>query len=442
MKTNHVINLVLVVSLMVACAPEPRPEYGPRPTPARPTQAPPSSGTPTSSVAGLESLTLTQALAHLDARHPELEAFRQQVEAATARAEAAGALPAPVAIIRAENVPLHRGRSLDQGNYIAGLAFSLPIQGRLGAARSVEEREGELVSRELEQRRHELLRGARDAFATALAASRAAALNDEAAQAAEMTAAILDSRVARGDLAPDEATWAAIESARSRLDAVRSRSLARQALARLAESLGSDRPVASVTGDLEETVGAPELAALLLRVEAAPGVRRADAAVALRQAALELARAERIPDVRLELAYRRLEQTDQHAVDAGIEVPFPLLGGTRSRARAALFDLEAARARAAAARLEATRDVQVAYERLLTAVRTAATLRELLPRVEQALAAVSARLNRGDIGALEALPARRLAVSMRLEHVAALSDALSAWAALDAALGTTAAGAR
>jgi outer membrane protein, heavy metal efflux system len=433
-KTSRQV-LLLIATSMVACAPETRPEDGRTLTPARPTPAPPSSGETSSSVAGVESLTLTQALAHLDAYHPELEAFRQQVEAASARAEAAGALWAPVAIIRAENVPLHRGRSLDQGNYIAGLALSLPIQGRLGAARSVEEREGELVSRDLEQRRHELLRGARDAFATALAASRAAVLNDEAAQAAETTAALLERRVARGDIAPDEATWIAIEAARSRLDADRSRSQARQALARLAESLGSDRPVASVAGDLEETVGAPELAALLRRVEAAPTVRRADAAVALRVAALELARAERIPDVRLELAYRRLELTDQHAVDAGIEVPFPFLGGTSSRARAALFDLEAARARAAAARLEATREVQVAYERLVTAVRTAETLRELLPRVERALAAVSARLSRGDISALEALPARRLAVSMRLDQVAALSEALGAWAALDAALG-------
>jgi len=133
-----------------------------RPTPARPGVAAPSSASaPASSVASLESLTLTQALALLDAHHPELDAFRCQVEAASERAEAAGALPAPVVIVRAENVPLHRGRSLDQGNYIAGLALSLPLQGRLGAARSVEEREGELVSRELEQRRHALLRGTR-----------------------------------------------------------------------------------------------------------------------------------------------------------------------------------------------------------------------------------------------------------------------------------------
>ncbi len=434
---NSQVLTLLVAASLAACAPEPRPadESTSTPTPARPTPTPPSSGAPGSSVAELESMTLTQALAFLDAHHPELDGFRRQVEAASERAEAAGALPAPVAIVRAENVPLHRGRSLDQGNYIAGLAFSLPLQGRLGAARSVEEREGELVSRTLEQRRHELLRGARDAFVMAMAATRAAALNEDAALAVETTAALLERRVARGDLTPDEATWAAIEAARSRLDAEHSRSQARRALARLAQALGSDRPIASVAGDLDETAGAPELAALLRRVEDAPAVRHADATVTLREAALELARAERIPDVRLELAYRRLEQTDQHAVDAGIEVPLPFLGGTSARARAALFDLEAARARATAARLEATRDVQDAYERLATAVRIAESLRELLPRVEQALAAVSARLNRGDISALEALPARRLAVSMRLEHVAALGEALRAWADLDAALG-------
>lgn len=425
--------LVLVLVLAACSGPERPSDDAP---PGR-SPAPVRTTADAGATAPVESLTLTQALALLDARHPDLEALRYQVDATAARAEAAGAFPAPAALLRAENVPLHRGSSFDQGNYIAGLAFDLPLQGRLAAARAVEERDGELVSRELEVRRHELLRAARDAFATALAAQRAAEHHEEAAASAETLAALLERRVALGDVTPDEATWAAVEAARSRLDAAQSRSVARRAQAGLAAAIGSTRAVVSVAGDLDETAGTPDLVALLRRVEDAPGVRRADAQVALREAALELARAERIPDVRLELAYRRLEQSDQHSVDAGLLVPFPLLGGSRQRADAARLELEAARARASAARLGATREVQDAYERLAMAVARAQALGELLPRVDAAVAAVAARLARGDISVLDALPARRIAISYRLDRIDALADALRAWADLDAALGAT-----
>ena len=422
---------------LCACAPAPRPDAGPplAGPAARPDTGPGAAPAASSGLTSLEGLSLTAALAHLDAHHPELEGLRRQVAAASARAEAADALPAPAALVRAENVPLHRGSSFDQGNYILGLAFELPLQGRLAAARAREEREGELVSRSLELRRHELLRRARDAFASALAAQRAAGLHADSAAAAESLAALLERRVALGDLTPDESTWAAADAARARLDAQQSASVARRALARLGEAIGASGPVASVAGDLEQTVGAPELAALLRRVEQAPAVRRADAEVALRQAALELARAERIPDLRLELAYRRLEQTNQHSLDAGVLVPFPFLGGSTARAEAADLELSAARARAMAARLGATRAVRDAWERLTVAVARAEALSLLLPRVDAALAAVAVRLERGDISALQAIPPRRMAISWRLDHVEALGEALRAWADLDAALG-------
>lgn len=356
---------ILSTLVLAACGGSERAPEGARP----PTFSPaPAEAISRESAAPVESLSLTQALGLLDAQHPELEAFRLQVEAAALRAEAAGALPPVAALLRAENVPLHRGSSLDQGNYIAGLVVGLPLQGRLGLARVAEELGGELVSHELERRRHELLRAARDAFATALAAQRAAEHHEEAATSAGLLARLLERRVALGDLTADEATWAAVEAARSRLEAAQSRSVAQRALARLAEVVGSRRPIVSVAGDLDQTVGVPDLVALLRRVDEAPGVRRADAEVALRAAVLELVRAERIPDLVFEVAYRRLEQTDQHAVDVGVLIPFPFLGGSRQRADAARLELVAARARGAAARLETTRAVQDAYERLAMAM--------------------------------------------------------------------------
>lgn len=404
--------------------------------PPPPPRAPaPAADSPQAAVAAIESLSITSALTIVDAQHPDLEAFRMQLEAAGARADAAERFPVPGVILKAENVPLNRGSSFDQGNYIAGLALYLPLQGRLAAARAVEERAGDLVSRDLELRRHELLRGARDAFVTALVATRVAALQEDAAASAAGLVRLLERRVELGDLAPDEAAWAEVELARTRLDAARATSQARRALARLAEALGSQRPIASVAGDLEDAIGFPALESLLARVARSPAVLRADAEVDMRQAAVELAESERIPDLILEVAYRRLEQTDQHSVDAGVVLLFPFLAA-RDRARAALAELEASRARARSARLAAAREVQEAYERLSLAVDTARALGGVLPRADAALAAAEARLARGDISALEILPARRAVITLRLEHVEALGESIRAWADLSAALGS------
>lgn len=428
--------LVVAIPCVVlgACATAPGEDDGPRPHALPPPPAAPVGAPARPAAAPIESLSLTRALAIVDAEHPDLEGFRLQVEAAGARAEAAGRLPIPGVILRAENVPLNRGRSLDQGNYIAGLALYLPLQGRLAAARAVEERAGELVSRDLELRRHELLRAARDAFVTALVATRVAALQADAVESSSALVRLLERRVELGDLAPDEVAWAEVERVRSRLDASRAASLARRALARLTETLGSERPVGSVDGDLVETLGLPALETLLARVAEAPAVLRADAEVDMRRAAVELAESQRIPDLLLDVAYRRLEQTDQHSLDAGVTLIFPFFAA-RDQARAALAELEASRARARSARLAAARQVEEAHERLALAVETARALGEVLPRADEALATAEARLARGDISALELLPARRAVVGLRLEHVEALGESIRAWADLSAALG-------
>ncbi|MCO5170668.1 MAG: TolC family protein [Planctomycetes bacterium] len=431
------LRLASTLSLaLAACA---APPVGDGPADRHALPPPPPAGAPAAqgaATAPIESLSLTSALTLIDAQHPDLEALRLQLEAAGARADAAERVPIPGVVLKVENLPLNRGSSFDQGNYIAGLALYLPLQGRLAAARAVEERAGHLVSRDLELRRHALLRGARDAFVTALVATRVAALQEDAVGSAAGLVRLLGRRIDLGDLTPDEAAWAEVELARARLDAARAASQARRALARLAEALGSDRPIASVTGDLEDTLGLPALEALLARVARSPAVRRAEAEVDVRQAAVELARSERIPDLILDVAYRRLEQTNQHSIDAGVVLLLPFFAA-RDRARAALAELEASRARARSARLAAAREVEEAYERLSLAVATARGLAGVLPRADAALAAAEARLARGDISALELLPARRAVIALRLEHVEALGESIRAWTDLSAALGST-----
>ncbi|MFM8358156.1 MAG: TolC family protein [Verrucomicrobiota bacterium] len=85
----------------------------------------------------LDSLTLDQALDLAERHHPRLAEARAEVEAAAGRAEDAGKLPNPEAIIRAEQAPLRDYPAPDR-QYVAGFGQTVPLGRRLARAREAE----------------------------------------------------------------------------------------------------------------------------------------------------------------------------------------------------------------------------------------------------------------------------------------------------------------
>ncbi|MEZ6184570.1 MAG: TolC family protein [Planctomycetota bacterium] len=424
---------LLLLTLLLGCggAPEPQPDWVRDPAPA-------SAAPETSEVAPLGSLTLVGALAAADARHPELAEFRAYVAAAEGQLEQAGLFPNPTLVLRMENAPWSSGSTRDSAEYVAGLSFQLPLSGRVGAAEDAAAREVEQRTQELAVTRREVQRRVRGAFATALSLERAAEVQRRTLDLAERAEELLSARVEAGDTIPAELARGRMEATRARLELGRVEAQRRQAALSLAAAVGDpELQVTSVTGELETALALPDLDALVRSLEQNPRVAAADAEVALSEARVELAKAQRVPDVSLDMFYRRLEESDQHAFDVGVGIPLGLFDRNQGNVRSALAGRLAASARARATRTELLQELRATHARLAQLLRAVEVLRDdLLVQADTVLASAEARFAAGDASLVELLPIRRDWAALQLDYLDSLRQVMLAWSDLQVLTGT------
>lgn len=378
-----------------------------------------------------ESLSLEGALAMAEGSHPELAAARARVEAAEGRALQAGLFPNPVVVGRMESAPFEGGTT-GNAEFLAGVSLRLPVGGRLGAAREAETLERERLLREFEVRRLEVRSRVQAAFAAALYAHEVVKLRSRMSEAALRGAAVAKARREAGDALAEEVARAEIEEARARLELDRAGGLRDLALVALASAIGNPLlRIGSVEGKLEAALEVPSIESVLPDLEASPHAALAEAEVQVLRGRVEQAKLERIPDVSLDLFYRRLEHSEKDAFDVGVGFALPLFDRNQGRIRELEAEAQAARARARGIRGEAVRKAREAHIRLSEAVRHARLLKsEILPRAETVIQGAEVRYAGGDMSLADILPIRRERASAELAYLEALREVMEAWAAL------------
>lgn len=376
----------------------------------------------------LESLTLDQALEMAERQHPQLAEARALVEAAAGRAQQAGAFPNPEAIVGAQQLPLESGAS-NQREYVAGIAQPIPLGGRLGKAREAELLDREVRVRGLEVTRRDLRKRVHSAFATALYQEKAFQTQSQVAQSIEQVAATTKARVDAGDAVPEELARMEMEFARAKVEVQRSHSLREQALLGLAAAIGDTRlSVKSLAGSLDTTFEMPTLESLAANLSAQPEFALADASLRASNARIDLAKAERIPDVKVEALYHRLEATKENTFDIGLSIPLPLFNRNQGKLREARAEAAAAEARSRLTENELNLRLRESYAQLTSALATSRALQsEILPRAESILKAAEARYAAGDTSLAEVLPVRRDWAALQLSHLESLRTVMQAW---------------
>jgi outer membrane protein, heavy metal efflux system len=377
----------------------------------------------------LESLTLDQALEMAERQHPQLAEARALVEAAAGRAQQAGLFPNPEAIVGAQQLPLESGTS-NQREYVAGIAQPIPLGGRLGKAREAELLDREVRVRGLEVTRRDLRRRVHSAFATALYQEKAFQTQSQIAQSVEKVAATTKSRVDAGDAVPEELARMEMEFARARVEVQRSQSLREQALLGLAAAIGDSRlRVKSLAGSLDTTFEIPTLESLAASLSAQPEFALADTSLRASHARIDQARAERIPDVKVEALYHRLEATKENTFDLGLSIPLPLFNRNQGKLREARAEADAAEARARLTENELNLRLRESYTQLTSALAVTRALQtEILPRAETVLKSAESRYAAGDTSLADVLPVRREWAAIQLSHLESLRDVMLAWA--------------
>lgn len=377
----------------------------------------------------LDYLTLEQALDMAENLQPEIAEAKAMVEAAEARARQAGTWPNPEAMLGAQQVPFDRNQP-DEKEYIAGIGQSIPLSGRLSKAREAELLDREVRARGLEVKRREIRRRVHSAFATALYQEKAAGAWSELQRSAEKAVSATRARLEAGDVVREDLARVEIELAQARVERQRAESLRQQANVGLASSIGDAKlKIKSLAGTLDTTFEIPALESLAGNLAAQPETAQAEADVRARMARIDLARAERIPDVRVEVLYHRLEASGADTFDVGLSIPLPLFNRNQGRLREARAEQAAAEARARLARNVLSKRLHESYLQLTSSLASSQAFRtEILGKVDTVLKAAEARYAAGDISLTELLPVRRDWAAAQLSYLESLRDVMQAWA--------------
>lgn len=375
------------------------------------------------------SLTLDQALELAERLHPELAEGEALIRAAQGRADYAGRLQNPDLIGRVESTPIN-GRTAREAEFLAGASQVLPLGRRLSKARSAERLLTETRIYELELRRRDIRKRVRSAFATALYQEKAFLTLSHITETFERAAAVTKARVDAGDALPEDLARAELELIRSKVERDTAAAMRQTALGQLATAIGDRKiPVTRLDGNLDVAFEIPTIESIAADLGKHPAALRAEADFKASAARLELAKAQRIPDITVEALYRRLEAEDRNAFDMGVSIPLPLFDRNTGRVRETRAESAAAEAHIRSTQNNLWLRTQESHSRLTSALSRSRSLRDdVLPRAKTILETVEKRYSAGDVRVTDLLSARRDWASMELSYLESLRDVAAAWA--------------
>lgn len=371
------------------------------------------------------ALTLQQALALAMMRNPEFAQSGWEVRSAQAKHLQAGLPPNP-------KLSFERANTLGTGQYAGSamaestitLSQEIPLAGKIAKRKALAALDIELSEWDLEAKRLETYSEVSSRFVEVLAAQEKVALAEQALELAKRQAEAVTARVRAGAIPPSETAKAEVQVANARLELGSAKRGLVQAKVALAATWGNPSPrFVRAEGDLGALTAPPAQEALLALVDLAPDVARWNAELGQRQAALELAKSEGVPNVEVGAGVRRFNESDDQAYVFQISVPLPIFdrnqGGiaeARYKQAKALRQKEAAEVRTRAALVDA-------HQRLAKAWDEARSLKEeVLPAARTAYGATSRAFHFGKVDFLNVIEARRTLIEAESKYIDALAS--------------------
>jgi cobalt-zinc-cadmium efflux system outer membrane protein len=260
------------------------------------------------------------------------------------------------------------------------------------------------------------------AFVEVLSAQERLALNAELVRLAEQVFSTVAERVKAGKVSPVEETKASVELSTSRMALVRAQRDLEAARKRLVAAWGGSTPAfASAQGTLDAIAAIPPAEQLTERLMQNPEVARWAIEMAQRRAAVELAKARRIPDPTVGGGFRHAQETGDNALVMSVSMPLPVFDHNQGGFLEARYQLAKAEEERRAAEIQGRASLAEAYAALSSAFGEATTLKnEVLPGAQRAFDAASEGYWQGKFGFLDVLDAQRTLFEARGRYLEAL----------------------
>jgi len=369
-------------------------------------------------------LTLRNALALALLHSPHLTTAAWEIRAREAESIQADILPNPELGAEFENF----GGSGDfSGLNGAEATLVLSQLVELGGKRSKRlteaSRERDLAAWDYEARRISVFTDVSKAFFNVVAAQQTVALADTLVGVAKDVLESVQRRVKAGASSPVEESRARVELETVRVARARAARTLTVERVNLAATWGATHPVfAEVIGDFENTPPPPSFDLLLGLLEQSPDIARWATELQQRQAAVDLARAEGVPDLRLGAGIRHFRDTEDTAFLVGLSIPLPLFDQNQGATQAAEWRLSKAHEERRAVAVELNMNLSATYEALMAAYDEVQALRiSILPEARSAFTESQNAYTRGSMRLTDVLDTQRTLFELQSRYFSVLA---------------------
>jgi len=393
-----------------------------------------------------DKLLLSQAIAEALKNNPEIQAAKNKVESARARAGQATYLEDPEVNLEAWGVPLNQPLKYRSANpLIIGVRQKLPFFGKLGLKGEIAGEDVKMVAQELRAKQVDVVAKVKSAYADYFLASRSIEIQKELLELIRQTGLTADNLYRVGKAPQQDVIKALLE----RTEALNKLTWAEKdrvtAQVKLNALLG--RPPNSPVGEPSELKPAPtslqfsDLESLVLKQR--PELRALESGINKSEKALDLAkRNQSFPDFMVGLQYWVApDQSPKHMYSPMVTLTIPFSPWTKGKHD---YEIEeaAAERRMAKANLDAMRNLALAelsetFAKVEAARKSISFYQDgLLPQAQQSYGAALAAYQTGQVNFMTLLDAQRTIRDTRMGYYKALVDYEQSLADLDRAVGT------
>jgi outer membrane protein, heavy metal efflux system len=372
-----------------------------------------------------EAITLRKVSAAALLNNPALESFNYALRAAEAERIQAGLRPNPDFSAQFENLAgtgeLRGARGLETTLLLSQLL-------ELGDKRARRERAAaralDLRNADYEIRRLDVLADVARRFVHLLSDQKLLDVSREAVELAKRTRNAVARRVAAARATAAELSRTEIALARARIELEHREHELKSSRRALAASWGSTRPrFGRVQAELFTLPAVNGFYQLRAELRASPDLQYFLTTRRLREAELQLALAERVPDARVGAGVQRLETVDDQALVLNFSIGLPVFDQNQGNIEAAQARLARVAISRRAQFVQAQAVLFATYQELLHAATEAETLREIvIPQAAHALADIEAGYNAGRFSYLELAAAQQEFIEVQGQAIRAAAD--------------------
>ena len=369
-------------------------------------------------------ITLRQVLAVALMRNPQLRAFSWEVRAAQARQLQAGLAPNPDLEVEVEEVGGTGARSgFDSAETTIFLSQLIELGDKRTKRTKLAAMEKRLAGWDYETKRLDVFTEVNKAFVDVLAEQERVELAQDSVELSKEVLDTVRKRVEAGKDSPVEQTKGQVALANAEIGFEKAKSALESARKRLSATWADKSPVfEKAAGQLHSIVPVPALDDLTVLVDQNPEMARWAVEMDQRKAALELAKANAIQDVRFGGGMQHFNDTDDKAFVVGVAVPIPVFDRNQGNVLEAKYKLEQGGARRHAVETTIHTALVEACAKLSSSFHEATALRDrVVEGAQSAFDAANEGYRAGKLGFLDVLDAQRTLFEAKAKYIDALA---------------------